>query len=255
MFKFTRVLALILAVMFMLSLVACTKSPAKVGGGMSATEWTPAELTFREADGTIIADKSDVKSATAKKDGSDYAVIIKFTAEGTKKFAEATARLIGQSIAIYLDDVELMSPTVNSSITDGEVLIVGDRVSTKEKAEEVADAIKNGWKPSSVASSNGQTGEKPTEQPAPASKPLNYQFAEILSPKYDEIEKFSEGMAAVRILDKWGYIDENGNEVIPVQYESAFQFSDDLASVSTGIGNSFNSYFIDKAGNQSLSHI
>lgn len=42
---------------------------------------------------------------------------------------------------------------------------------------------------------------------------------------------FHDGLAAVKQGRKWGYIDKTGNVAIPFQYESAFEFSDGLAPV------------------------
>ena len=50
---------------------------------------------------------------------------------------------------------------------------------------------------------------------------------------YNEGRNFSEGLAAVRKGNKWGYIDKNGKEVIPCQYEDAWDFSEGLAMVQT----------------------
>ena len=52
--------------------------------------------------------------------------------------------------------------------------------------------------------------------------------------RYDQIDAFSEGMAAVRRDGKWGYINLKGEEVIPCQFSDEFpvgQFSDGLACV------------------------
>lgn len=59
------------------------------------------------------------------------------------------------------------------------------------------------------------------------------EFAEAIQ-KYDQIDAFSEGMAAVRKDGKWGYINLKGEEVIPCQFSDAFppgQFSEGLACV------------------------
>lgn len=55
---------------------------------------------------------------------------------------------------------------------------------------------------------------------------------------------FSQGLCAVRIGDKWGYIDKTGTVVIPAQYDSAGVFSEGLACVRKGkkVG------YIDKSG-------
>lgn len=52
--------------------------------------------------------------------------------------------------------------------------------------------------------------------------------------KYDQIDAFSEGLAAVRRDGKWGYINLKGEEVIPCQFSDVFppgQFSEGLACV------------------------
>ena len=81
---------------------------------------------------------------------------------------------------------------------------------------------------------------------------------EILNPTYNDARPFHDGLAAVNvgakrmfpgILDggKWGYVNNSGKLVIPIQYDFAFDFSEGLANVSdlgsTGIT------FIDRQGN------
>ena len=59
------------------------------------------------------------------------------------------------------------------------------------------------------------------------------EFTQALQ-RYDQIDAFSEGMAAVRRDGKWGYINLQGEEVIPCQFSDAFppgQFSEGLACV------------------------
>lgn len=59
--------------------------------------------------------------------------------------------------------------------------------------------------------------------------------------EYDTIYDFFEGLATVERDGLNGYIDENGNEVIPCKYESAWMFIEGTAEVDNG--------FIDKYGN------
>jgi hypothetical protein len=42
---------------------------------------------------------------------------------------------------------------------------------------------------------------------------------------------FSEGLARVELNGKWGYIDKEGKEVIPIKYDWARSFSEGLACV------------------------
>lgn len=54
----------------------------------------------------------------------------------------------------------------------------------------------------------------------------------VLCPLYDEIGVFSEGLAPVRIFDKWGYINENGELVIGLHFDDAREFVNGTATVS-----------------------
>lgn len=46
----------------------------------------------------------------------------------------------------------------------------------------------------------------------------------VVTPKYDEVQWFSEGYAAVRVGSKWGYINKAGKMVIPARYTVAKSF-------------------------------
>lgn len=52
-------------------------------------------------------------------------VAISFSGEGAKKFGDVTTRLVGKPLAIYLDNMLITAPNVNTSITDGEAVISG----------------------------------------------------------------------------------------------------------------------------------
>ena len=88
--------------------------------------------------------------------------------------------------------------------------------------------------------------------PVAAASPASY--TEVVSPKYDEVLPFSEGLAAVRIGDnqtgKWGFIDKTGAEVIPPRYDSAISFSEGLAAVRVGDWQTGKWGYIDKSGNE-----
>ncbi len=55
---------------------------------------------------------------------------------------------------------------------------------------------------------------------------------EVVPCKYDDVEDFVEGLAAVKLDGKWGYIDTTGREVIPFKYDYAGDFSEGLAAVN-----------------------
>lgn len=60
---------------------------------------------------------------------------------------------------------------------------------------------------------------------------VNSKGQEIVPCIYDEIENFSDGLAAVKSRLKWGFIDKLGNQVISCIYESVQSFCDGLAAV------------------------
>ena len=58
---------------------------------------------------------------------------------------------------------------------------------------------------------------------------------EICPIKYDETDIFSEGLASVRIDDKWGFINAEGEEVIPLMYDEVIRlFHKGIAIVRLG---------------------
>src|SRR5437016_2105383 len=67
----------------------------------------------------------------------------------------------------------------------------------------------------------------------------------VIKPQFDEADSFSEGLAAVRVGAKFGYVDKQGMIVIKPQFDFAGAFSEGLAGV--GIGSKIG--YIDKQGN------
>ena len=55
---------------------------------------------------------------------------------------------------------------------------------------------------------------------------------ELVPPKYDDVSHFEEGLAAVELNGKWGFIDRSGKEVVPPKYDFVAHFEKDgLAEV------------------------
>jgi len=55
----------------------------------------------------------------------------------------------------------------------------------------------------------------------------------VIPPQFEQADSFSEGLARVKIGDKWGYIDNKGKYVIQPQLDEAQPFSEGLALVRT----------------------
>ncbi|MEC0369667.1 protein translocase subunit SecD [Paenibacillus chibensis] len=121
----------------------------------------PASLTFRSAEGCKAPDAN-----TADKDkyckvelvGSDFvengasvgysnlnAPVIDIKVKDKKKFAEITKRLLGQPLAIFLDETMLSDPTVNAELTDGKAQISGNY--SLDEAKKISDTINLGALP------------------------------------------------------------------------------------------------------------
>jgi WG containing repeat len=56
----------------------------------------------------------------------------------------------------------------------------------------------------------------------------------VIPTQFDCTEKFSEGLASVRVGHQWGAIDPTGNLVIPLQFDLLCMFSEGLAIAYTG---------------------
>ncbi len=115
-----------------------------------------ALLTFREVDETrkdpltndylplddkIILKGDDVVKAEPQADmnsGLSY-VSLELSDEGAKKFEEATGRLVGQKIAIYLDDKMFSAPNVKQKIIGKNAVIELNNPDPKSSAQEAKD--------------------------------------------------------------------------------------------------------------------
>ena len=123
-------------------------------------------LTFQEVDdtkldangkylptGKIIIQGLDVVDAVPELDNntSQMDVSLKLSSEAGKKFEEATGRLIGKPIAIFMDDQLISAPVVNSQIPagNGARITLGNRnmEESAKEAKELASTIRSGALP------------------------------------------------------------------------------------------------------------
>jgi protein-export membrane protein SecD len=153
-----------------------------------------AELTFREGDeyesqemgsdgepifktpkgntkDTVILTGSEVVSAVAvqvpdqqNSQKYQYAVSLEFDEDGKQKFADATQRLIGKTISIWMDDVRVSSARVQTAIKDGKGQITGDF--TAKEATALASKIKAGALPFKLETTNFKTISSNLGEPA-----------------------------------------------------------------------------------------
>jgi hypothetical protein len=78
---------------------------------------------------------------------------------------------------------------------------------------------------------------------------INEEGNEVITPEYDEVYPFSEGLAAVLKNNKWGFIDKSGELKIDYHYYSGGCFHQGKLSTSNKEGWGFD---IDKKGNMIL---
>ncbi len=116
-----------------------------------------ARLTFRDSAGNVLIEGKHVKESqvVVNTNTDAYLVSLKFDAEGSKLFAEATGNLIGQPMAIYMDEQLLQAPTVNEKIVGGEATISGNF--DLETAKNLADTIESGALPFSMVTKSHNT--------------------------------------------------------------------------------------------------
>jgi len=106
----------------------------------------PAELTFRGPDGTIEMYGSDFKEGAAEVAFDELnQPIILIEVKDKNKLADVSRRLLGQPLAIYLDEDLISAPVVRAVLTDGKATISGSY--TLEEARELADIINLGALP------------------------------------------------------------------------------------------------------------
>ncbi|HOQ00440.1 MAG TPA: protein translocase subunit SecD [Acetivibrio clariflavus] len=125
-----------------------------------------AQLTFREVDkekvdeygrylpldDKIILKGDDVVKSTPETDPSTGKVYValKLSSEGAKKFEEATGRLVGEPLAIFMDEQLISAPTVRQKITgDSAVIEINnpDPNAAIKEATELSNTINAGALP------------------------------------------------------------------------------------------------------------
>ena len=122
-----------------------------------AEDGTPVMKTpTGETAETVLLDGSLVESAQAgvinDNGKTEYVVSLEFNSEGVEAFKEATTTYLNQTISIWMDDIMLSYPTVNSVISNGSAQISGNF--TAEEATALATKINAGALPFSLETVN-----------------------------------------------------------------------------------------------------
>lgn len=79
---------------------------------------------------------------------------------------------------------------------------------------------------------------------------VNEQGVEVVPPKYDLVWDFNDGLAEVRLGGKVGFVDKTGKEVVPVKYDWVGDFHGGLAKVRSSRNYAYVYGYVDKKGNE-----
>lgn len=108
-----------------------------------------AVLEFRDLEGNVLVSGKDLVQAVAAPHPEgypgEYVINIRFNAAGTEAFREATTRLYGQPLGVYLDDELVTMPYVEHVIAGGEAFITG--YDDPDQARNDAIALQSGALP------------------------------------------------------------------------------------------------------------
>ena len=113
------------------------KEPGITMNGMQ--EWKPTGLTGK-----------DLKHASVSTSNTgEWVVSLEFNAEGSRKFAELTKRLVGQQMAIFFNGKLQSAPRINEEIAGGHAQITGgaDGGFPYEEAKNMVDFLNAGALP------------------------------------------------------------------------------------------------------------
>lgn len=116
-----------------------------------------ARLTFRDPQGNVLVEGKNVKESVVKIDSKTNGPVVTlvFDSEGSRLFADATEKLVGQRISIYMDEEMISSPTVNEKISGGEAVI--SNIGSIDEAKDLSIKINSGALPFSLVTKNHST--------------------------------------------------------------------------------------------------
>lgn len=118
-----------------------------------------AELTFKDPDGKVLIQGKDVEKATPQTNNSNgiktFVVSLTFNSDGSKLFEEATGKLVGKRMGIYMDNNLISNPTVKNQISGGQAVITG--MKNYDEAKALAEKINAGALPFSLQTTNFST--------------------------------------------------------------------------------------------------
>jgi preprotein translocase subunit SecD len=102
----------------------------------------PSYLSFRDPDGKLLMDGRDFVPNGAAVSYKDTEPVVTIKLKNADKFKEVTTKVLGKTLAIYLDDILITNPRVDHVIPDSSAEISGGF--TYLKAKDLANTINLG---------------------------------------------------------------------------------------------------------------
>jgi preprotein translocase subunit SecD len=115
----------------------------------------PAVLQFKDPDGKIVMTGDKITKASEGMLNGQVVVNFSLNSVGAQQFADATTRLVGQPIYIFLDGVDISHPNVERPITGGEGYIEGSF--SVPGAQQLASQLQSGAIPISLNQTEART--------------------------------------------------------------------------------------------------
>ncbi len=145
------------------NLAALAESEIELSEGLEASSSTvaaaePAQLPFEDTGLTgryIESSALEFASGNGGNVANDPIVAVRFTAEGSKLFADITRANVGQQLGIFLDEELLSAPVINEAIVGGTAIISGGF--TAEEARELVRDLNFGALPVPIELQSTQT--------------------------------------------------------------------------------------------------
>lgn len=116
----------------------------------------PAKLTFRNSDGDILLDGTELVVGGAGVDFDNVGnQIVVLKLKDPNKFKEITTEYYQQVMPIYLDEDLITAPVIKSVITSGDAIITGQE--SVEEAQRLADLLNAGALPLELTEMQAQS--------------------------------------------------------------------------------------------------
>lgn len=114
----------------------------------------PAKLTFKELNGRVVIDSSHIETSSTAINPQDNkpCVNLILTRQGARLYDEATGRLIGKDLYIYMDDTLISSFVIQCRIPDGRACI--PKLNSMSDATELSSKINSGYLPFALSAKN-----------------------------------------------------------------------------------------------------